>query len=80
MKDNNLSKSNVLELANLFLAQVVSIEEFEKISGISATVILKIFNIELYYIDATKAESVKKILNSPKYMSCTGYIKEFGKN
>ena len=27
MKDNNLSKSNVLELANLFLAQVVSIEK-----------------------------------------------------
>lgn len=76
MKDNNLSNSKILELANMFTAQVVSIYEFEKISGVSSTVILKIFNKDLYEINKSKADEVNRILKTPGYLNCKGYIKE----
>lgn len=80
MRDNNLSESRVLELANMFTSQVVSIYEFEKISGLSSNVILNIFNKDLYEIDRTKAEKVSRILACPGYLKCNGYIKEMARN
>lgn len=77
MKGNNLSRAKVLELANMFTSQVVSIYEFEKMSGISSNVILRIFKNDLYDINETKANEVNRILTTPGYLSCNGYIKEF---
>lgn len=79
MKGNNLSRTKVLELANMFTSQVVSIYEFEKMSGIPSNIILKIFNNDLYEINEIKANEVNKILNTPGYLKCNGYIKEFAR-
>lgn len=79
MKGNNLSRAKVLELANMFTSQVVSIYEFEKMSGIPSNIILKIFNNDLYEINEIKANEVNKILNTPGYLKCNGYIKEFAR-
>ena len=79
MKGNNLSKPKILELANMFTSQVVSIYEFEKISGISAVVILNVFNKDLFEINEVKAKEVNKILNTPGYLNCKGYIKELSR-
>jgi len=79
LKNNNLSKSKVLELANMFTSQVFSIYEFEKVSGIPSNVILKVFSDDLYEINESKAEQVNKILNVPGYLGFTGYIKEYAR-
>lgn len=76
MKGNNLSKNKIMELANIFTSQVVSIYEFEKICGIPSSDILTVFNVDLYMIDERKAEQVNRILNTPKFLECEGYIKE----
>lgn len=80
MRSNNLSKSNILELANMFTAQVISIYELEKISGVSSVVILNAFNKDLYEINEKKANEVNRILKFPGYLKCNGYIKEFARN
>lgn len=80
MKNNNLSRSNILELANIFTAKVVSIYELEKISGFSSVEILNAFNKDLYEINEKKAKEVSKILNFPGYLKCKGYIKEVARN
>lgn len=79
MKGNNLSRAKVLELANMFTAQVVSIYEFEKMSGIPSSVILRVFNKDLYEIDEKKAKEVNRILSIPGYINYRGYIKEYTK-
>lgn len=80
MRGNNLPKTKVLELANMLTAQVVSIYELELMSGVPSTVILKIFNRDLYEINEDKAREVNRILNAPGYISFRGYIKEYAKN
>ena len=80
MRGNNLPKSKILELANMLTAHVVSIYELELMSGVPSTVILKIFNRELYEIDEAKAREVNRILNIPGYLNFKGYIKEYAKN
>lgn len=80
MRGNNLPKSKILEIANMFTAQAVSIYELELMSGVSATVILKIFNKDLYEINEEKAIQVNRILNAPGYINFKGYIKEYAKN
>ena len=79
MRGNTLPKSKVLELANMFTAQVVSIYEFEKMSGLPAKVILRVFNKDLYEINETKAKEVNRILNAPGYLNYRGYIKEYAR-
>ena len=76
MKDLNFSTNRIIELANMFLSSVVSIYEFEKMCNIPADVIVHIFTEELCHINVEKAKSVKKILDIPGYLQCTGYIKE----
>lgn len=76
---NILPKSKILELANMFTSQVVSIYELELMSGVPATVILRIFNKDLYDINEAKANEVNRILNVPGYLNFRGYIKEYAK-
>ena len=75
MEKVKLSESKILELANMFLSSVVSIFEFEKICSIPADDILRIFRQDLYEINFEKAESVRRILDIPGYLQCTGYMK-----
>lgn len=79
MRGNNLPKTKILELADMFTAQAVSIYEFERMSGLPSTVILRIFNKDLYEINEAKAKKVNRILSVPGYLSCNGYLKEYAR-
>lgn len=74
--DNNLSKGKILELANMFLSNVFSLYEFEKMCGISSKVILEVFHKDLYEINEEKARQVNRILSQQKCLTHKGYMRE----
>lgn len=62
MKYNNLSKTKIEEMADVYISNVISIYEIEKMYGLPKNIIIEIFTKDLYEINKQKAEKVSVIL------------------
>lgn len=62
MKYNNLSKTKIEEMADVYISNVISIYEIEKMYGLPKNIIIEIFTKDLYEINKQKAEKVSEIL------------------
>ena len=70
MKGNNLSKKKIMELANIFTSQVVSIYEFEKICDEFFEIL---WNEDNEIIESDKIDIIDRI---EKTLMCTKIINE----